>query len=73
MNSSDIHPSESVPTVMVNVYSEQAASVTALIGCFSSFVAPGINICEAYFRSSLPWGAWVEKQECIPCLNVLVQ
>lgn len=56
MNSSDIHPSGSVCTIMVNSYSEQAAP-----DALFSFIALGINICEAYLRSFLLRGVWEEK------------
>lgn len=47
MNSGDIHPSESVSPIMVNVNSDQAASVT--VPCFSSFIALSINFCDLDF------------------------
>lgn len=56
VNGSDIHPSQSVPTIMGNVYSEQSASVIDLSRCVSSFVALGVNIdyiYKAYLRSFL--------------------
>lgn len=62
MNGSDINPSESVPTIMVNVYSEQAFSVIVRIYSFSSFLPPGINISENYSRSFLLHGAWKQRE-----------
>lgn len=63
MNSLDIHPSESVPPIMVNVNSDQTVSVAAPISCFSSFMTLGINFCGAYLRVFLLGGAWEEKEK----------